>query len=144
MHVVCFTTLPILFEILSKMCWAVRGPPKHHCMYSPCKNIFIHKIDTEIHSFLKQCFSVYENKVLQLMSAGARLEKFGEKDLVFIKCRHCSQHEWTLCISIQNLHMFIKVVWFFLWILQVQTKTFIDGFGTNVAKFRLSTNIPNR
>ena len=29
-------------------------------------------------------FSVYENKVLQLMSGGASLEKFGEKGLVFI------------------------------------------------------------
>ena len=34
---------------------------------------------------LKQCFSFYENKVLQLMSAGASLERFGDKDLVFIK-----------------------------------------------------------
>ena len=44
---------------------------------------------TKIHSFLKQCFSVYENKVLLLMSVGARLERFGEKDLVFIKWRSC-------------------------------------------------------
>ena len=29
-------------------------------------------------------FSVYENKVLQLMSGGASLEKFGEKGLVFM------------------------------------------------------------
>ena len=31
----------------------------------------------------------YENKVLLLMSVRARLEIFGEKDLVFIKCRSC-------------------------------------------------------
>ena len=39
-------------------------------------------------------FSVYENKVLQLMSGGASLEKFGEKGLVFINrrsCRHCAK-----------------------------------------------------
>ena len=44
--------------------------------------------------FWNSVFSVYENKVLQLMSAGARLERFGEKDLVFIKW-HCSRNEWT-------------------------------------------------
>ena len=32
-----------------------------------------------------QCFAVYENKVLQLMLCGASLERFDEKDLVFIK-----------------------------------------------------------
>ena len=35
----------------------------------------------KINSFLKQCFSFYENKVLQLMSAWASLERFGEKTL---------------------------------------------------------------
>ena len=40
----------------------------------------------KIHSFLKQCFfSVYENKVLQLMPTGASWESFGEKNIVFIK-----------------------------------------------------------
>ena len=29
----------------------------------------------------KQCFSLYENKVLQLMSVGASLEWFGERNL---------------------------------------------------------------
>ena len=35
--------------------------------------------------FCNSVFSVYENKVLQWMPAGASLERFGEKDLVFIK-----------------------------------------------------------
>ena len=30
---------------------------------------------TKIHSYLKQCFSFYENKVLQMISAGASLER---------------------------------------------------------------------
>ena len=33
------------------------------------------------------------------MSGGDSLERFGEKDLVFIKwrsCRHCFKNEWTL------------------------------------------------
>jgi hypothetical protein len=38
------------------------------------------KYCTKIHSF-QQRFSFYENKVLQLMSAGANLERFGEKTL---------------------------------------------------------------
>jgi hypothetical protein len=29
--------------------------------------------------------SVYENKILQLMPAGASLEMFGDKDLILIK-----------------------------------------------------------
>ena len=44
-------------------------------------------------------FSLYENKVLQLMFAGASLERFGEKDIVFINWRshrHCFKNEWTL------------------------------------------------
>ena len=36
---------------------------------------------TKIHSFLKQCSSFHEKKVLQLMSAGASLERLGEKTL---------------------------------------------------------------
>ena len=54
---------------------------------------------TKIQSFLKSVFLVYENKVLQLISGGDSLERFGEKDLVFIKwrsCRHCFKNEWTL------------------------------------------------
>ena len=39
----------------------------------------------KIHSILIVFFPVYENKVLQLMSGGASLESFGEKNLVFIK-----------------------------------------------------------
>ena len=39
----------------------------------------------KIHSFLKVFFSVYENKVLQMMLGGASLERFGEKDIVFIR-----------------------------------------------------------
>jgi hypothetical protein len=65
-------------------------------------------IFTKIHSFFRG-FSVYENKVLQLMSAGARLERFGEKDLVFIKrrsCRHCSKNEWTLVHPV-----YVRVFW---------------------------------
>ena len=36
----------------------------------------------KIHSILIVFFPVYENKVLQLMSGGASLEKFGEKGLL--------------------------------------------------------------
>ena len=36
---------------------------------------------TKVH-FLNSVFSVYEKKVLQLMSGSASLEFFGEKDLV--------------------------------------------------------------
>ena len=35
----------------------------------------------KIHSFLKQCFSFYENKVLLLMSTGDSLERFGGRTL---------------------------------------------------------------
>ena len=52
---------------------------------------------------LKQCFSLYENEFLQLMSAGASLEKYGEKALVFIKwssCKHCFKIDWTLVASL--------------------------------------------
>ena len=53
----------------------------------------------KIHSFLNQCFSLYEHKVLQLLSAGASLKRFGENYLVFIKWRsyrHYFENEWTL------------------------------------------------
>ena len=39
--------------------------------------------------FWNSVFSFYENKVLQVMSAGARLERFGEIDLFFMKWRSC-------------------------------------------------------
>ena len=45
--------------------------------------------------FVKQCFSLYKNKVLPLMSAGANWEIFGEKVLVFVNwgsCNHCFQN----------------------------------------------------
>ena len=41
----------------------------------------VEEVSNKINSFLKQCFSFYENKVLQLMSAEASLERFGEKTL---------------------------------------------------------------
>ena len=49
--------------------------------------------------FWTSVFWLYENKVLQLMSAGASLKRFGEKYLVFKKCKsckHCFKNEWTL------------------------------------------------
>jgi hypothetical protein len=48
--------------------------------------------------FSNSVFSVDENKVLQLMSVGASLERFGEQDLVFSRklCIHCFKNEWTL------------------------------------------------
>ena len=51
----------------------------HETMYSSSGN---KPLFTKIHSFLKQDFSFYEKKV---MSDGASLERFGERDLVFIK-----------------------------------------------------------
>ena len=51
------------------------------------------------HRLWYSVLSVNENKVLQLISAGASLERFGEKDIVFIKwrsCRHCFKNEWNL------------------------------------------------
>ena len=49
---------------------------------------FISKLNAKIHSFLKQCFSFYENKVLQLGLA--------RKGLVKGSCKHCFKNEWTL------------------------------------------------
>ena len=48
--------------------------------------------------FVKQCFSLYENKVLQLMPAGASLERFGKKGPCFLKSedRASFKNEWTL------------------------------------------------
>ena len=43
--------------------------------------IFTNYFLLKFHSFLKQCFSFYENKVHQLMSARASLEVFGKKTL---------------------------------------------------------------
>ena len=42
------------------------------------------KYSPKIHSFLKQCFSFYENKVLQLMSVGASLERLCESTMLTI------------------------------------------------------------
>ena len=56
----------------------------------------------KIHSFLKQWYSFYENKFLQLMSAWASLGQLGKvwwKDLVSIKWRsrkHSFKYKWTL------------------------------------------------
>ena len=41
-----------------------------------------------------------------LSETDIRLERFGEKDLFFVKeryCRHCSRNEWTLSISFHIL-----------------------------------------
>ena len=46
--------------------------------FYPLKLCFV---ETKIHSFLKQWSSFYENKVLQLISAWASLEMFGERTL---------------------------------------------------------------
>ena len=62
------------------------------------------KVLKSIH-FWNSVFSLYENKVLQLMPAGASLERFGEKDLVFIKWRvrrHCFKNKWTLVSTNDN------------------------------------------
>ena len=48
-----------------------------HAMSQCDQNIF----SIKIHSLLKQCCSVYENKVLQLMSAWLSLERFRESIL---------------------------------------------------------------
>ena len=58
-------------------------------MPKKCRNIIVVALKKKtkrikigkIHSFMKQCFPFYENKVLQLMSAGASLEEFGERTL---------------------------------------------------------------
>ena len=57
------------------------------------------KWNTKSVHFWNSVFSLYENKVFQLMSAGASLERFGERHLVFIKwrlCKNCFNNEWTL------------------------------------------------
>jgi hypothetical protein len=71
-----------------------RSDAFHQCKYScngiPYKNFFFAKILSLFFRFTKtRClrnsvFSLYENKVLQLIASGASLERFGEKDLVFI------------------------------------------------------------
>ena len=66
-----------------------------HCTFELGVRIMFSSHTLKSIHFWNSVFSVYENKVLQLMSAGARLERFGEKDLVFIKwrsCRHCSRN----------------------------------------------------
>ena len=49
---------------------------------------FVQKMLKSIH-FWTSVFWLYENKALQLTSAGASLKRFGEKYLVFIKCKSC-------------------------------------------------------
>ena len=52
-----------------------------------------------IYSFLKECFNTLWKQGPSLMPAQASVERFGEKDLVFIKwrsCRHCFRNKWTL------------------------------------------------
>ena len=61
---------------------------------------------TKIHSFLIKFFLItnHENKILQLMSAGASLERFGESyrpcfhKMKIVK-KHFFKNEWTLCVS---------------------------------------------
>ena len=43
-------------------------------------------VESLLNHYWSSVFWLYENKVLQLISAWACLEKFGEKYLVFIKC----------------------------------------------------------
>ena len=70
--------------------------------------------------FWNNAFSLWnENKVLQLMPAGASLERFGEKDPVFIKwrfCRHCLKkqmdfktklYNFALKVKIKHVHLFL-------------------------------------
>jgi len=61
--------------------------------------------------FWNSVFWLYENKVVQLMSARANLERFGEKYLVFIKwrlCKNCFKNEWTLAKKLmRSLEQFI-------------------------------------
>ena len=45
------------------------------------ENMTYKNTNTKIHSFLNQCCSVYENKVLQLMSACLRLKRFRESTM---------------------------------------------------------------
>ena len=48
---------------------------------------------------LNNVFWLYEDKVLQLMSAEASLERFGKKYIAFVKwrlCNHCIKNKWTL------------------------------------------------
>ena len=62
-----------------------------HAMEYHIRTFFFAKILSLFFRFTKtRClrnsvFSLYENKVLQLIASGASLERFGEKDLVFIK-----------------------------------------------------------
>ena len=62
------------FWLQDKRNWLQHPPLPHY-------EDFLCSISSKIHSFLKQWFSFYENKVLQLMSDGASLERFGERTL---------------------------------------------------------------
>jgi hypothetical protein len=66
-----------------------------HCnLYVLGKILF--QLFTKIYSFLKPCYSFYENNVCQLMSAGASLERLGER-ILFLKM-FCLSHFrfWSL------------------------------------------------
>ena len=73
---------------------------------------------TKTHSFCRTVFSLYENKVLQLMSAGAILDRFGEKDLLFINWRFCKtvlkmNGLYVLYVSLTTSALLkLKVEWF--------------------------------
>jgi hypothetical protein len=60
-----------------------------HCnLYVLGKILF--QLLTKIYSFLKPCYSFYENNVCQLMSAGASLERLGKR-ILFLKM-FCLSH----------------------------------------------------
>ena len=68
-----------------------------------------------MHSSLKQCFSFYVNKVLQLMSTGASWERFGKRTL-FLKTNglyHCP----LLSIFCQFIVTIFYLVYLFLYLL---------------------------
>ena len=72
------------------------------CTLLRTKLNFVTKIVLKYIHFWNSVFSFNENKVLQLMSAGASLERFGERDLVFIKWKsrkRCFKNELTLVIE---------------------------------------------
>ena len=91
-------------------------------------------------------FSFYENKVLQLMSAGASLERFGKRYFVFIKwrsCKHCFKKEWTLELHPKptNIAIMIKGVHennlFCLWLNSIRPTKFPSKNFISKAKFIL-------
>ena len=84
-----FLTLQIDFEsrvlYLQSMIIFIDHADFWNLLFPHCQNPFI----------WDSIFSVYENKVF----SWCQVERFGEKDLVFMKwrsCRHCFKNEWTL------------------------------------------------